>query len=190
IKTPSSAVNLMGDTAKTKRREQLKRWAGSSTDRASDVPRKRVRFDRAAEFLAACASGDTEEAKAILPDIINCSNSDGITALHQACIDGSIEIVTFLLEHGAAVNQVDSEGWTPLHVASSCGYPDIAECVGVSFKWLNQCSTLLFATVLNVREHRGCQSISALHNADIVVICAEITLQLKREWSSTQTHPA
>ncbi|XP_054897382.1 protein phosphatase 1 regulatory subunit 12C isoform X1 [Poeciliopsis prolifica] len=176
----------MGDTAKTKRREQLKRWAGSSTDRASDVPRrrwrgdagegegeaeaelsgdppgdqqpesagrdesspipsgrKRVRFDRAAEFLAACASGDTEEAKAMLeeteqskaergdgeslPDTINCSNADGITALHQACIDGSIEIVIFLLEHGADVNQVDSEGWTPLHVASSCGYPDIVE---------------------------------------------------------------
>ncbi|MEQ2281355.1 hypothetical protein AMECASPLE_029429 [Ameca splendens] len=167
----------MGDTAKAKRREQLKGWAGSCTDRTSDVPRrrwrgdaeaepscdpqveqqpdpagrdeispipsgrKRVRFDSAAEFLAACASGDTEEAKAMLeeteqsktrngenlPDIINCSNSDGITALHQACIDGSIEIVTFLLERGANVNQVDSEGWTPLHVASSCGYPDIAE---------------------------------------------------------------
>lgn len=61
------------------------------------VFRKRVRFDRAAEFLAACASGDTEEAKAMLeeteqsksrngenlPDIISCSNADGITALHQ-----------------------------------------------------------------------------------------------------------
>lgn len=35
----------MGDTAKTKRREQLKRWAGSSTDRASDVPRRRWRGD-------------------------------------------------------------------------------------------------------------------------------------------------
>lgn len=58
---------------------------------------KRVRFDRAAEFLAACASGDTEEAQVMLMDaketksrneedeldIINCSNADGITALHQ-----------------------------------------------------------------------------------------------------------
>lgn len=61
------------------------------------------------------------------PDIINCSNADGITALHQACIDGSMEMVTFLLGNGASVNQVDSEGWTPLHVAASCGYPDIAE---------------------------------------------------------------
>lgn len=47
----------------------------------------------------------------------------------QACIDGSSEMVSFLLERGANVNQVDSEGWTPLHVAASCGYPDIAECV-------------------------------------------------------------
>lgn len=35
----------MGD-ARTKRREQLKRWAGSSTDRASDVPRLRLRLRR------------------------------------------------------------------------------------------------------------------------------------------------
>ncbi|XP_040893100.1 protein phosphatase 1 regulatory subunit 12C isoform X2 [Toxotes jaculatrix] len=170
----------MGDSAKTKRREQLKRWAGSCTDKASAVPRRRcrgdaveragepeaelidpldgrsvslgtdeispkrrkgVRFDRAAEFLAACASGDTEEAQMMLKEakdtkrrngedvveIINCSNADGITALHQACIDGSMEMVTFLLEHGANVNQVDSEGWTPLHVAASCGYSDIAD---------------------------------------------------------------
>uniref|UniRef100_A0A665UYG0 Protein phosphatase 1, regulatory subunit 12C n=1 Tax=Echeneis naucrates TaxID=173247 RepID=A0A665UYG0_ECHNA len=169
----------MGDSARTKRREQLKRWAGSCTDKASAVPRRRwrgdaedrggdteaelteppeqqpasdgvspilkrrktVRFDRAAEFLAACASGDTEEAKVMLKEakdtklrngedgaeIINCSNADGITALHQACIDGSMEMVTFLLEHGANVNQVDSEGWTPLHVAASCGYSDITD---------------------------------------------------------------
>ncbi|XP_076584303.1 protein phosphatase 1 regulatory subunit 12C [Chaetodon auriga] len=172
----------MGDSARTKRREQLKRWVGSGTDRASAVARrrwrgdaengsgepeaelndptrdqpvsvsrdetspllkrrKRVRFDRAAEFLAACASGDTEEAQVMLieakeskrwneddaAEVINCSNADGITALHQACIDGSMEMVSFLLERSANVNQVDSEGWTPLHVAASCGYPDIAD---------------------------------------------------------------
>ncbi|XP_034544707.1 protein phosphatase 1 regulatory subunit 12C isoform X2 [Notolabrus celidotus] len=173
----------MGDSARTKRREQLKRWAESCTNKASAVPRRRwrgdaangagesedaelsdpprdqpvslgkdetspllkrrksVRFDSAAEFLAACASGDTEEAQVMLKEaketklksreevaeIINCSNADGITALHQACIDGSMEMVSFLLERGANVNQVDSEGWTPLHVAASCGYPDIAE---------------------------------------------------------------
>lgn len=45
----------------------------------------------------------------------------------QACIDGSMDMVSFLVEHQASVNQADSEGWTPLHVAASCGYPDIAE---------------------------------------------------------------
>lgn len=47
----------------------------------------------------------------------------------QACIDGSMEMVSFLVEHDASVNQADSEGWTPLHVAASCGYPEIAEWV-------------------------------------------------------------
>lgn len=60
-------------------------------------------------------------------DVVNCANADGITALHQACIDGSMEMVDFLLSHGANVNQVDSEGWTPLHVAASCGNLEIAE---------------------------------------------------------------
>ncbi|KAM4612165.1 protein phosphatase 1 regulatory subunit 12C isoform 2-T2 [Polymixia lowei] len=180
----------MGDSAKAKRREQLKRWAGSCTDKEPAVPRRRwrgddedggeseavnndqprdqshdgdgngttagessaptghllkrrrsVRFDRAAEFLAACASGDTDEAQEMLKEaretkrkngedlieIINCANADGITALHQACIDGSMEIVSFLLVQGANVNQVDSEGWTPLHVAASCGHLDITD---------------------------------------------------------------
>lgn len=35
----------MGDSARTKRREQLKRWAGSCTDKAPAVPRRRWRGD-------------------------------------------------------------------------------------------------------------------------------------------------
>uniref|UniRef100_A0A8C2IU68 Protein phosphatase 1, regulatory subunit 12C n=1 Tax=Cyprinus carpio TaxID=7962 RepID=A0A8C2IU68_CYPCA len=155
----------MGDAAVAKRREQLTRWLGSSTDREPAVPRSRwsgetitgapdgggkdtneqpvspslrwrVRFEKTAEFLAVCASGDTEEAKEMLrearvqngeDDMVNCANTDGITALHQACIDGSMELVEFLLSQGASVNQVDSEGWTPLHVAASCGNLEITE---------------------------------------------------------------
>uniref|UniRef100_A0A672MAU2 Protein phosphatase 1 regulatory subunit 12C-like n=1 Tax=Sinocyclocheilus grahami TaxID=75366 RepID=A0A672MAU2_SINGR len=153
----------MGDAAVAKRREQLTRWSGSSTDREPAVPRSRwrgktstgasdggrtdtneqqkknrwqVRFEKTAEFLAVCASGDTEEAKEMLrearvqngeDDMVNCANTDGITALHQACIDGSMEMVEFLLSRGANVNQVDSEGWTPLHVAASCGNLEITE---------------------------------------------------------------
>uniref|UniRef100_A0A3B3S6F2 Protein phosphatase 1, regulatory subunit 12C n=1 Tax=Paramormyrops kingsleyae TaxID=1676925 RepID=A0A3B3S6F2_9TELE len=168
----------MADAAKSKRREQLKRWAGSMTDREPAVPRRRwrgdaweagepkarqptetepafanvglfkpernvrrVRFERTAEFLAACASGDADEASEMLRDtggkkenpeegsggIVNSTNADGITALHQACIDGSTEMVVFLLEHGASINQADNEGWTPLHVAASCGNLEITD---------------------------------------------------------------
>lgn len=53
----------------------------------------------------------------------------GLTAVPlapQACIDENLEVVRFLVEQGATVNQADNEGWTPLHVAASCGYLDIA----------------------------------------------------------------
>lgn len=74
------------------------------------VLRKRVRFDRAAEFLAACASGDTEEAELMLKDtedgathrqeyveIINCTNADGITALHQVRPSFLLRVTQLLL---------------------------------------------------------------------------------------------
>ncbi|KPP72690.1 protein phosphatase 1 regulatory subunit 12A-like [Scleropages formosus] len=44
-----------------------------------------------------------------------------------ACIDDNLDMVIFLVEHGACVNQPDNEGWIPLHAAASCGYLDIAE---------------------------------------------------------------
>lgn len=47
--------------------------------------------------------------------------------LSQACIDDNVDMVTFLVEHGASINQPDNEGWIPLHAAASCGYIDIAE---------------------------------------------------------------
>ncbi|GCB67927.1 hypothetical protein scyTo_0010321 [Scyliorhinus torazame] len=36
-------------------------------------------------------------------------------------------MVTFLLEHGANVNQPDNEGWTALHAAASCGFMEITQ---------------------------------------------------------------
>lgn len=48
-------------------------------------------------------------------------------SLPQACIDDNVDMVTFLVEHGASINQPDNEGWIPLHAAASCGYLDIAE---------------------------------------------------------------
>ncbi|XP_034648385.1 protein phosphatase 1 regulatory subunit 12C isoform X3 [Trachemys scripta elegans] len=61
------------------------------------------------------------------PGLVNGTNADGISALHQACIDENLEVVQFLVENGADVNQADNEGWTPLHVAASCSYKEIAQ---------------------------------------------------------------
>ncbi|EMP41002.1 Protein phosphatase 1 regulatory subunit 12B [Chelonia mydas] len=45
----------------------------------------------------------------------------------KACIDENLDMVKFLVENGASVNQQDNEGWTPLHAVASCGYLNIAE---------------------------------------------------------------
>ncbi|XP_056397969.1 protein phosphatase 1 regulatory subunit 12C isoform X8 [Hyla sarda] len=145
--------------AKERRKEQLRQWARSCTNQEAAEPRwqrrrrragdgkeedegepgsrgegdgRTVRFERAAEFLAACAGGDLLEAEEMLrgedgKEIIDSTNTDGISALHQACIDENLEVVEFLVNHNANVNQADNEGWTPLHVAASCGYMEIAE---------------------------------------------------------------
>ncbi|XP_072856431.2 protein phosphatase 1 regulatory subunit 12A isoform X2 [Pogona vitticeps] len=118
--------------AKQKRNEQLKRWIGSETDQEPPVVKRKktkVKFDDGAVFLAACSSGDTEEVLRLLERgaDINYANVDGLTALHQACIDDNIDMVKFLVENGASINQPDNEGWIPLHAAASCGYLDIAE---------------------------------------------------------------
>ncbi|NXQ10606.1 MYPT2 phosphatase, partial [Peucedramus taeniatus] len=39
----------------------------------------------------------------------------------------NLDMVKFLVENGANVNQQDNEGWTPLHAVASCGYLNIAE---------------------------------------------------------------
>lgn len=49
-------------------------------------------------------------------------NHDGLTALHQCCIDGSVETVALLLKYGANVNITDQDLWTPLHAAATCGH--------------------------------------------------------------------
>lgn len=55
----------------------------------------------------------------VSPDV---ATEDGLTALHQCCIDDSEEMLLLLLKYGASVSARDSELWTPLHAASTCGH--------------------------------------------------------------------
>lgn len=45
----------------------------------------------------------------------------------QSCIDDFREMVQQLLEAGAKVNAHDSECWTPLHAAATCGHLHLVE---------------------------------------------------------------
>ncbi|KAF7667011.1 hypothetical protein LDENG_00083310 [Lucifuga dentata] len=50
----------------------------------------------------------------------------GMAAIHEAVLSGNLECVKLLVYHGADIHQRDEEGWTPLHMACSDGFPHIA----------------------------------------------------------------
>ena len=45
---------------------------------------------------------------------INAKTSNGVTLLHRACIDGTLDAVKYLCENNAQVNARNMEGNTPL----------------------------------------------------------------------------
>ncbi|KAJ5234999.1 uncharacterized protein N7469_004167 [Penicillium citrinum] len=55
----------------------------------------------------------------------NESNRFGVTLLHAAAENGSIDTVKFLVRKGANVNAASIDKWTPLHNAASKGHIDI-----------------------------------------------------------------
>ena len=80
-----------------------------SDDRAAfrEGPSK-IKFGSGAIFLSACQAGDYDEIEAVLRDnddiTINYANSDGLTALHSATIDGNSKMVKYLISKGADIN--------------------------------------------------------------------------------------
>ncbi|KAL7239791.1 hypothetical protein ACSBR2_005627 [Camellia fascicularis] len=57
---------------------------------------------------------------------VTLPNSNGSnTALHVAVSEANTEIVKFLLDQGADIDQMDSHGWTPRDLADQQGHDDI-----------------------------------------------------------------
>ncbi|XP_023438452.2 protein phosphatase 1 regulatory subunit 16A isoform X2 [Dasypus novemcinctus] len=127
--------------AQKRRAQQVKLWAqaeketrgqgahGGRPRAAGSAPQKRVLFPPCVALLEAAARNDLEEVcqfleSGVSPDL---ANEDGLTALHQCCIDDFREMAQQLLEAGADVNACDSESWTPLHAAATCGHLHLVE---------------------------------------------------------------
>ncbi|XP_005628148.1 protein phosphatase 1 regulatory subunit 16A isoform X1 [Canis lupus familiaris] len=129
--------------AQKRRAQQVKMWAQAEKEAQGKKghrerpwkeapggrPQKRVLFPPSVTLLEAAARNDLEEVRQLLdsgvsPDL---ANEDGLTALHQSCIDDFREMVQQLLDAGAKVNARDSESWTPLHAAATCGHLHLVE---------------------------------------------------------------
>lgn len=115
--------------AQKRRKQQLSnygKWV--KTDPASKPAKQKSRrgvvFSVLAQMMEAAARGSHDEMRTLLKTGIdpNMKNHDGLTALHQCCIDGTVETVALLLKYGADVNVTDQDMWTPLHAAATCGH--------------------------------------------------------------------
>lgn len=80
------------------------------------------------DIFEACYKGDLDRVKKLIVegDDINKKNSYNANPLWWASHEGHIEVVKFLVENNANVNQ-DKNGFSPLFVAMWNGHREVAE---------------------------------------------------------------
>lgn len=81
-----------------------------------------IKFQDHIVLLDAIMRKDYDEVERLLIAGItpNSANEDGLTAIHQCCIDDSADLLRLLISYGADVNVCDNDMWTPLHAAATC----------------------------------------------------------------------
>ncbi|XDB61503.1 hypothetical protein AB1E18_014860 [Capra hircus] len=88
-----------------------------------------VHFPNDVLFLDHIRQGDLEQVGRFIRTrkvSLDTIYPSGLAALHEAVLSGNLECVKLLVKYGADIHQRDETGWTPLHIACSDGYPDIA----------------------------------------------------------------
>ncbi|ESN91175.1 hypothetical protein HELRODRAFT_90384 [Helobdella robusta] len=90
---------------------------------------KNVSFVPSVVLLEAGSRNDVEEVEQLLKSGVNpdLRNDDGLSVLHQCCIENWKDLLSLLLDGGADPDVMDNEGWTPLHTAATCGRVQICK---------------------------------------------------------------
>jgi len=144
----------------------------------------KCRFPASVKLLDAAAQCDDNEVRELLesPEAegldANVANHEGLTALHQACIEGSQKCASILLQNNADVNAKDFDWWTPLHAAAACGNWRIMNMLlshGADVTAVNADGDLAF----DIAE--GKKSREILEKEHVKLGLCEAALELKRE---------
>lgn len=125
------------ELARRRRIQQWKNWVQRERERnkhsksnknnnniINTKPKRHIFFSDNVMLLEAASRNDIQEVRRLLMKGVSpdSTNEDGLTALHQCCIDNNEEMMKLLIEFKANVNAEDSEKWTPLHAAATCGH--------------------------------------------------------------------
>lgn len=105
----------------------LSEWCRKRDSRPRQMSEAISRLSLAASLLLASAIiGNLEVALSYLFSSRGSSSSRGDSCVLLFCIQCSIdnleEMMKLLVEYGADVSRRDSELWTPLHAAATCGH--------------------------------------------------------------------
>ncbi|KAJ1531800.1 hypothetical protein ONE63_000454 [Megalurothrips usitatus] len=169
--------------ARKRRIQQLKVWASREKDwlrhqrkGRSNVSKKlkHIFFSDSVMLLEAAARNDIEEVERLLKKGVNpdSTNEDGLTALHQCCIDDNERMMKLLLDYGANVNAEDSEKWTPLHAAATCGHLHLVRYL------INSGANLLAVNADGNMPYDICEDEAALDHIESAMAARGVTQDL------------
>lgn len=89
-----------------------------------------ARADKITDLCMAAGKGDLARVKTLvtaMPALVRSRDTGQTTALFHAVQAGKTNVATYLLDQGAEVNVVATDGLTPLHVAVIAGHAAVVE---------------------------------------------------------------